>query len=233
MRIAWREPGIGRRACWQFRERSRRQPCTTPSPDAQGLRRFRPQGDRRFRRAGPRGPRRCRGSPDCRVTAPRRAGLERRGWKSWLMNPASSHPRGTKKPFGLVDFPRRRCSSSNYITANWDRWSGANVARDGAEGDATLRRQRRCFYEHPAREPLAAQLALIRRVAQRSRGDFVSALHGLDDANLRAAFGDEAPGTPLLSDPVITGVESRLKTVLGVIDTLALDAKVDRNEPER
>jgi hypothetical protein len=137
-------------------------------------------------------------------------------WEGWLMNPGARIPEGQETLASSIS----TMLVFDYITANWDRWSGANVARDGAEGTLLFVDNDGAFYEHPAREPLAAQLALIRRVARFSQS-FVSALHGLDDANLRAAFGDEAPGTPLLSDPVITGVESRLKTVLGVIDTCA------------
>jgi hypothetical protein len=137
-------------------------------------------------------------------------------WESWLMNPEARIPDAEEGLAASIS----TMLVFDYITANWDRWSGGNVARAGADGVLLFVDNDGAFYEHPAQEPLAAQLARIRRVARFSQS-FVSALQGLDDAKLRAAFGDEAPGTPLLSDPVIAAVESRLRKVLGVIDACA------------
>jgi hypothetical protein len=137
-------------------------------------------------------------------------------WESWLINPEARIPDAEEGLAASIS----TMLVFDYITANWDRWSGGNVARAGADGVLLFVDNDGAFYAHPAQEPLATQLARIRRVARFSQS-FVSALHGLDDAKLRAAFGDEAPGTQLLSDPVIAGVESRLRTVIGVIDACA------------
>ncbi len=134
-------------------------------------------------------------------------------WAGWLMNPAARIPDGQEALAASIS----TMLVFDYITANWDRWSGGNVAREGADGRLLFVDNDGAFYEHPAPEPLASQLAGIRKVVRFSRS-FVSALRELDDAKLRAAFGEELPGTPLLSDHVIADVESRLKTVLGVID---------------
>src|SRR5580704_15355007 len=108
-------------------------------------------------------------------------------WEGWLMNPGARIPEGQETLASSI---------STMLVFDYN---------DGA------------FYEHPAREPLAAQLALIRRVVRFSQS-FVSALHGLDDAKLRAAFGDETPGAPLLSDRVIMDVENRIASALAIID---------------
>ncbi len=153
--------------------------------------------------------------PDYRVL-PLEEPSWRARWEGWLMNPEARIPDGQSSLAASIS----TMLVFDYITANWDRWSGGNVARAGVGGALLFVDNDGAFYEHPAQEPLATQLARIRRVARFSQS-FVSALHGLDDAKLRAAFGDEAPGTHLLSDPVIDGVESRLRTVLGVIDACA------------
>jgi hypothetical protein len=153
--------------------------------------------------------------PDYRVL-PLEEPSWRARWEGWLMHPEARIPDGQSSLAASIS----TMLVFDYITANWDRWSGGNVARAGADGVLLFVDNDGAFYEHPAQEPLAAQLARIRRVARFSQS-FVSALQGLDDAKLRAAFGDEAPGTPLLSDPVIAAVESRLRKVLGVIDACA------------
>jgi hypothetical protein len=137
-------------------------------------------------------------------------------WESWLMNPEARIPDGQNALAASIS----TMLVFDYITANWDRWSGGNVAREGAEGRLLFVDNDGAFYEHPAQEPLASQLAEIRKVIRFSQS-FVSALHGLDDPELRAAFGEELPGAPLLSDHVIADVESRLRTVLRVIDACA------------
>lgn len=134
-------------------------------------------------------------------------------WEGWLMNPEARIPPGQEALAASIS----TMLVFDYITANWDRWSGGNVAREGTDGRVLFVDNDGAFYEHPAQEPLASQLAGIRRVVRFSRS-FVSALRELDDAKLRASFGEDLPGTPLLSDPVIADVESRLRTALGVID---------------
>jgi hypothetical protein len=57
----------------------------------------------------------------------------------------------------------------------------------------------------------------VRKLVRFSR-KFVSALRSLDDAKLRAAMAEETPGLALLSDHVLLDVESRVRTVLAVLD---------------
>jgi hypothetical protein len=144
---------------------------------------------------------------------PLEEGSWRARWESWLMNPATHVPDGQESLAASIS----TMLVFDYVTANWDRWSGGNVARAGDEGRLLFVDNDGAFYEHPAREPLAAQLTRIRRIVRFSRS-FVASLQALDDAKLRAAFGEETPGIPLLSDQVIADVESRIATVLGVVD---------------
>ena len=134
-------------------------------------------------------------------------------WESWLMKPGTRIPQGQEKLAASIS----TMLAFDYITANWDRWSGANVARSGTDGPLLFVDNDGAFYEHPDRIELAGQLTRLRRVLRFSRS-FVSALRRLDEATLRAAFGEESPGVPLLSDRVIGDVETRIKTVLGVLD---------------
>jgi hypothetical protein len=134
-------------------------------------------------------------------------------WEGWLMNAEARIPHEQEALAASIS----TMLVFDYVTANWDRWSGGNIAREGADGRVLFVDNDGAFYEHPAQEPLASQLAGIRKVVRFSRS-FVSALRELDDAKLRATFGEDLPGTALLSDHVIADVESRLRTVLGVID---------------
>jgi hypothetical protein len=134
-------------------------------------------------------------------------------WESWLMAPAARIP---------VEQESLAASIStmilfDYVTANWDRWSGGNVAREGADGRLLFVDNDGAFYEHPAEAPLAAQLEVVHRVVRCSQS-FIAALRAIDHAKLREAMGDDTPGTQLLSDRVISGVETRIKTVLADLD---------------
>jgi Golgi casein kinase, C-terminal, Fam20 len=105
----------------------------------------------------------------------------------------------------------------DYITANWDRWSGNNVARDGATGTVLFVDNDGAFYETPPQQSLARQLALLRRVQRFSRG-FVSALRALDASTLSDAVGQDLRGEPLLPAKVLDAADARRKTVLEAID---------------
>ncbi len=108
----------------------------------------------------------------------------------------------------------------DYVTGNWDRWSGGNVARDSEAGTLLYVDNDGAFYDPPPADSLASQLARLKRVVRFSRG-FVDRLRALDEAKLRAVFGDETPGAALLPDRVIAGVEQRRRTALDVVDRRA------------
>jgi hypothetical protein len=105
----------------------------------------------------------------------------------------------------------------DYLTANWDRWSGGNVARAGIDGEVLYVDNDGAFYERPPPEGLERQGALLRRVVRFSRS-FVAALRGLDEAKLANAFGEEQPGEPLLPHAVIAGVEERRRAIVKIVE---------------
>jgi hypothetical protein len=137
----------------------------------------------------------------------------RAGWEPWLTDARTPVPPDQR------DLARALSTlvAFDFITGNWDRWSGGNVARDSATHALLYVDNDGAFYDPPPADSLATQLALLRRVVRFSRS-FVTALRALDQAKLHAVFGDETPGVPLLTDRVIAGVDARRRTVLEVID---------------
>ena len=105
----------------------------------------------------------------------------------------------------------------DYVTANWDRWSGGNVAEDGATGRVLFVDNDGAFYEWPDPAALARQRAVLARVTRFSRR-FVAALRALDATRVRAALGEEAPGVALVPERVVAGVVARSAAVMGVVD---------------
>jgi len=134
-------------------------------------------------------------------------------WTAWLTN--------TRTKIAAPDLPLASSISTmlvfDYVTANWDRWSGGNVARDGATDGLLFVDNDGAFYERPPPDALTQQLAILHRVVRFSR-KFVAALRSLDDAKLREALGQDTGGEPLLSDRVLGDMQSRRATVLRVID---------------
>jgi hypothetical protein len=134
-------------------------------------------------------------------------------WEPWLMDPAAHVPTDQRSLAGAIS----TMIAFDYLTANWDRWSGGNVARAGAEGDLLYVDNDGAFYERPPPDSLEHQLVLLRRVVRFSRG-FVAALRAIDGPKLFEAFGEERPGDPLLSEAVIAGVEERRRAILRLVD---------------
>jgi hypothetical protein len=140
-------------------------------------------------------------------------------WESWLMDPAAPIPDGDRPLAAAIS----TMIAFDYVTANWDRWSGANVAQDGATGKLLYVDNDGAFYESPPVDALARQLALLQRVRRYSRS-FVDALRALDRRKMLEAFAQEAPGVPLLPDKVVDAADARRQTVLRVIDARVGDA---------
>ena len=143
--------------------------------------------------------------------------LERPTWRSrwheWLMDRKVAIPD--------ADRALSRAISTmlvfDYITGNWDRWSGGNVARDGATGVLLYVDNDGAFFEHPPLQTLSGQADVLRRVLRFSRG-FVAALRAQNATTLRGAFGCDSRGDPLLSDRVVLDGDARRETVIGIID---------------
>jgi hypothetical protein len=106
----------------------------------------------------------------------------------------------------------------DYVTGNFDRWSGGNIGRDKETGTLLFIDNDGAFYEVPHPGPLARQLDILRSVERFSKS-FVTSLERLDLEKLRTAMGEEAPGVPLLADAVLKGVDDRRKKALAEISS--------------
>jgi hypothetical protein len=149
--------------------------------------------------------------------------LEERAWRArwepWVLDEHAAVPED--------QLARARAISTmiafDYLMANWDRWSGGNVAEDSATGKVLFVDNDGAFYDPPEAAALKSQWALVARLARFSRR-FVAALRALDRTKLAGAIGDELPGAPLLAPRVLDGVDARRLAVLGVVDARIGDA---------
>jgi hypothetical protein len=144
---------------------------------------------------------------------------QRARWESWLFDANATIPDDQRGLAASVS----TMLAFDYLTANWDRWSGGNVAQDGASGQVLFVDNDGAFYEWPAPATLAHQRRQLERVTRFSRR-FVDALRALDSEMLRSAIGEEAPGVPLLSARSVAGVQLRRATVLAIVDARVGDA---------
>jgi len=143
-------------------------------------------------------------------------------WEPWLTDPRARIPDDQRPLAAEIS----TMIAFDYVTANWDRWSGGNVAKNGATGKVLFVDNDGAFYEFPPQAALTRQLALLRRMARFSRG-FVRALRGLDERKLHDVFGEESPGVPLLPGPVVAAADARRRTVLALVDARVSDAGAD------
>jgi hypothetical protein len=138
-------------------------------------------------------------------------------WTAWLTTETLIDPR---------DEPLASAISTmlvfDYLTANWDRWSGANIAQSASTGTVLFVDNDGAFYAHPSPTLLDQQLALLKKIVRFSKS-FIHGLRGLRESDLPKVFGVEFAGEALLPDRVVRGVAARMKTVLTLVD-----ARVDR-----
>jgi hypothetical protein len=136
-------------------------------------------------------------------------------WKQWLR-------RGTKIPDDKRELARQISTlvAFDYMTGNWDRWSGGNVGLDKATGSLLYIDNDGAFFEVAPEDGLQRNKKLLAGVDRFSLG-LVTELRYLEDAEIMRAIGDEAPGVPLLSQKALAGVFQRRTELL-----LAVDAKL-------
>jgi hypothetical protein len=135
-------------------------------------------------------------------------------WEPWLMDPAARIP---DADLGLASAISTMIAF-DYLTANWDRWSGGNVARAGADGTVLYVDNDGAFYERPPPDSLERQLGVLRRVVRFSRR-FVDALRALEPPKLADALGDAEPGDPLEPRGVLAAVEERRRAIVQIVDS--------------
>jgi hypothetical protein len=102
----------------------------------------------------------------------------------------------------------------DFVTGNWDRWSGGNVGFDRAKSEVLFIDNDGAFFDPVPVKEMKRGADLFDGVERFSRG-FVTALRAVD---LGKAFGEEVPGEPLLSARLTAQAEARRKRVLAAID---------------
>jgi hypothetical protein len=134
-------------------------------------------------------------------------------WQTWLSRSGDLKPEDralASQISTLIVF--------DVITGNWDRWSGGNVGYERSTMHVLFIDNDGAFFDPVPTGPAEAQLALLRKTDRFSRA-FVTNLRALDSAKLAAAFGDEAPGVPLLSAHALEEAEKRRMSALSIIET--------------
>lgn len=105
----------------------------------------------------------------------------------------------------------------DYLTGNWDRWSGGQIGIDRKSGTLLFLDNDGAFFDPPPPAQLAQQLARLTKIWCFPRR-FVAALRRLDENAALAAIGEESPGAPLLSPRVLRGLEDRRTGALSIVD---------------
>lgn len=103
------------------------------------------------------------------------------------------------------------------ITGNWDRWSGGNVGLDRATNTLLFIDNDGTFFDPVPPQPLAAQLALLKKVDHFSKS-FVKSLRAMDVISFADAIGFEVPPESLLTPKVLAGADERKRKVLEIVD---------------
>jgi hypothetical protein len=134
-------------------------------------------------------------------------------WEPWVFDPHATIPREERPLAAAVS----TMIAFDYLTANWDRWSGGNVAREASTARVLFVDNDGAFYERPSPDALNRQLGLLRRVVRFSRR-FYDALHALDEASLGSVFGAEGGGEPLLQHEIVGAVDARRLTTIQIIE---------------
>lgn len=132
--------------------------------------------------------------------------------RSWLASSAEI-------PIGKRDLARQASDLVvlDFITGNWDRYSGENVGLDATGTLVLFIDNDAAFMEGPPRDQLDRNKARLESTQRFSRR-LVAAIRALDEDHLAATLGDEAPGRPLVSKAVLTGVAARMKELIAVVD---------------
>lgn len=110
----------------------------------------------------------------------------------------------------------------DYVTANFDRWSGGNVGKDPKTGRLLFIDNDGAFYEQPHEGPLAHQLALLKATDRFSKS-FVKALEGLRRDDLHGILGNDAAGAPLYAEELLDAIDARRVKALAAIRGKTLD----------
>lgn len=110
-----------------------------------------------------------------------------------------------------------RLLAFDWLTGNWDRWSGANIAWDEPTKTLLFIDNDGAFYPRPPEAALARTRSML-EAADRVPRALVDKVRSLDEATLRAALGADAAGAPLLADRVVLSVVARARAYVELVD---------------
>ena len=133
-------------------------------------------------------------------------------WKQWLRK-GSTIPDDKRELAAQIS----TLVAFDYVTGNWDRWSGGNVGIDKATGSLLYIDNDGAFFEVAPQDGLQRNKKLLAGIDRFSRS-FITRMRILDEAELTRVLGDEAPAVPLLSAKALAGVVQRRKELLEVVD---------------
>jgi hypothetical protein len=102
----------------------------------------------------------------------------------------------------------------DFITGNWDRYSGENVGKDKRDDTLLFIDNDAAFMEQPPKEALARNKAMVEGTDRFSKS-FVASMRGLVDNESKL---EEVLGATLLSKTVLKMVSQRGKELLAIID---------------
>jgi hypothetical protein len=141
-------------------------------------------------------------------------------WKRWLRGDAQV-PDDKVSLAGQIS----TLIAFDYVTGNWDRWSGGNVGYDAATGTLLFIDNDAAFFEVPPAGLVSVQKARLDAVGRFSKS-FVMALRKLDAPGLTKAMGTDGDA-PLLSEKALAGVMTRRDATLAAIDARVAAAGAD------
>lgn len=134
--------------------------------------------------------------------------------RSWLT-------RGQSIPDGKSDFARQASQLIvfDYVTGNWDRYSGENVGLDKAGRTVLFIDNDAAFMESPPSDSVVQNRARVQGTDRFSKS-LVTALRSIgSEAHLESVLGQDGSLGPLLPRPIIDAVMRRIEETLKIIDT--------------
>jgi hypothetical protein len=126
---------------------------------------------------------------------------------------------GSTIPPGKTDLARQVSTlfAFDFLTTNWDRFSGENVGFDKAADRLLYVDNDAAFMDTPPKGPLARIENAVNASDRFSRA-FVAHLRECSEERLTQIFGDELPGKPLLERPTVALVARRVDKLIAKID---------------
>lgn len=138
-------------------------------------------------------------------------------WKGWL-----------KKDVVVPEDKKRLAADTSamicfdWLTANWDRWSGGNVGISKNGGQLLFVDNDGAFFEAPPKDGLERTKKLLLAMDRFPRA-LMRRIRALDEAKLAEMLGEESKFVPLLSAKAFAGVIERKKELVAIVDAKLAD----------